>query len=106
MTPFQKIKGELSLPTYLDFYDGTDQKYVVVTTIMQQPLTGDADDEAFITTVDVDLYSKKDPTSDKKAVRKALRKLGFAIAEINHFYEENEEYYHINFRCEIEETEE
>ena len=65
----------------------------------------DDKNETNVHSLQIDLWTKTDPTELKNKIRKALKEAFYDVT-INDFYESDTETYHIAFRCYFYEKEE
>ena len=93
----------LSLPVYADVYEGTADEYIVFNYADERPaLRADDNDELDETVIQVHYFTKSNPLSNKKAIRKALRTAGFTIISTSEFYESDTKFYHVVVEAWIE----
>ena len=95
--------ASLSLPVEPDTYGGTLTDYIVFNYADERPVLR-ADDEDILdeTTVQVHYFTKGNPQTNKKAIRRLLRAAGFTIINTSQFYENDTKYTHIVVEAWIE----
>lgn len=88
--------SSLNLPVTANFYEGTADEYIAFNYADERPaLRADDTDIYDETTVQVHYFTKCNPQTNKKAIRKALRGAGFTILSTSEFYESDTGYVHI-----------
>jgi len=95
--------SSLELPVFPNVYDGTKAEYITFNYSDERPAVR-ADDEDILdeTTIQVHYFTKTNPQSMKKAIRKALRAAGFSIISTQEFYESDTKYYHVVVEAYVE----
>lgn len=71
--------------------------------IEEAVLYGDNEDLEWACYMQVHLYTRNDYSEQRIRIRKALRKAGFMVTDIETMYEKDSKYYHLCFSCNIEE---
>ena len=86
----------LSLPVYANVYTGTATDYITFNYADERPALR-ADDEDILdeTTIQVHYFTKSNPQTNKKTIRRLLRAAGFTIQSTQELYESDTEYYHV-----------
>ena len=88
--------SSLSLPTAPNVYTGTSEEYITFNYADERPALR-ADDEDILdeTTIQVHYFTKNNPQTNKKAIRRLLRAAGFTIQSTQELYESDTGYIHI-----------
>lgn len=93
----------LALPISANKYNGVATDYITFNYSDERPaLRTDDVDENDETTIQVHYYTKSDPQTNKKAIRRLLRAAGFSIINTSEFYEPDTQYNHIVVEAWIE----
>ena len=93
----------LKIPVKADVYRGKAEEYIVFNYADERPaLFADDLDITNETTVQVHLYTKNNPQTLKKKIRRLLRLGGFTILSTNQFYEDDTGYNHVVVTASIE----
>ena len=95
--------SSLNLPTYANVYTGTADEYITFNYADERPVVR-ADDTDILdeTTIQVHYFTRGDPSTNKKAIRRLLRAAGFTIISTSEFYESDTNYFHIVVEAWIE----
>lgn len=97
---------EFNIPIRYRLYSGSETTYI--TFFEMNNFNEDYSDdknETNVHSLQIDLWTKTDPTELKNKIRKALKEAFYDVT-INDFYESDTETYHIAFRCYFYEKEE
>lgn len=95
--------ASLSLPVEPNVYEDKAEEYIVFNYADERPvLYMDDVDELDETTIQVHYFTRGNPQTNKKAIRKALRAAGFTIISTSEFYEDDTKYTHIVVEAWIE----
>lgn len=88
--------SSLSLPVSANVYNGTAEEYVTFNYADERPALR-ADDEDILdeTTIQVHYFTRTDPSTNKKSIRRLLRAAGFTIQSTQELYESDTEYFHV-----------
>jgi len=93
----------LALPVYANFYEGTADEYIVFNYADERPaLRADDNDELDETVIQVHYFTKTNPQSHKRNIRKYMRAAGFTIMSTSEFYESDMKYFHVIIEAWIE----
>jgi len=93
----------LNLPYSPDVYKGTGLEYYSLVYIDERAeVSGDDDDLYDVTAVQVHYFTKGDPHTNKKAIRRLLRAAGFTIVSTDQTEEADTDYKHVIVEAEIE----
>lgn len=91
------------IPIEPNRYKGTATTYIVFNYADERPVVSGNDyDLIDTTTVQVHYFTKGNPQTNKKAIRRLLRAAGFTIINTQEFYETETEYNHVVVECEID----
>src|SRR5665647_1178749 len=96
------IKAALAslAPVYPNHYDGAATDYITFNYSDERPaLRADDTDTDDETTVQVHYFTKSDPQTNKKAIRRLLRAAGFTIISTQELYESDTKFTHIVVEC-------
>lgn len=86
----------LSLPVHANVYNGTADEYITFQYADERPaLRADDTDILDETTIQVHYFTRTDPQTNKKAIRRLLRAAGFTIQSTQELYESDTGYFHI-----------
>ena len=86
----------LNLPVHANVYNGKADEYITFNYADERPvLRADDIDILDETTIQVHYFTKKDPSTNKKEIRRLLREAGFTIQSTSEFYESDTDYFHI-----------
>ena len=95
--------SSLNLPVTANVYDGAADEYIVFNYADERPaLRADDNDELDETVIQVHYFTRTNPLSKKKSIRKALRTVGFTIISTSEFYESDTKFYHVVVEAWIE----
>lgn len=93
----------LSLPTDPNHYEGDATEYITFNYADERPvLSGDDKDLCDETVVQVHYFTKGNPQTNKKAIRRLLRANGFTIIATLEFYESDTKLNHVVVEAVIE----
>lgn len=93
ITALTPILGAAPSP---NVYTGTATEYITFNYADERPaLNADDTDIYDETVVQVHYFTKGNPQTNKKAIRKALRSAGFSIQNTQEFYEADTKYTHV-----------
>jgi hypothetical protein len=86
----------LGLPIEANAYDGTAAEYIVFNYADERP-TVYADDVDILdeTVIQVHYFTRTNPQTNKKAIRRLLRAAGFTIGPTSEFYESDTKFNHV-----------
>ena len=86
----------LSLPTHANVYNGTADEYITFNYADERPVVR-ADDEDILdeTTIQIHYFTRGNPQTNKKAIRRLLRAAGFTIISTSEFYESDTAFTHV-----------
>lgn len=95
--------SSLGLPVTANVYEGTAEEYITFNYADERP-TVRADDTDILdeTEIQVHYFTRGNPQTNKKAIRKALRASGFTILNTSEFYENDTKFTHIVVEAWIE----
>ena len=97
--------SSLSLPVYADVYLGDETDYITFNYADERPaLRADDTDIYDETAIQVHYFTKSNPDTTKKAIRRLLRASGFTIISTSQFYEDDTKYRHVVVEAWIEGT--
>ena len=86
----------LKLPVHANVYNGTADEYITFNYADERPaLRADDTDILDETTIQVHYFTRTDPQTNKKAIRRLLRAAGFTIQSTQEFYESDTGYFHV-----------
>lgn len=88
--------ASLSLPVHANVYNGTADEYITFNYADERPVVR-ADDTDILdeTTIQVHYFTKGNPQTNKKAIRRLLRAAGFTIQSTQELYESDTGYFHV-----------
>lgn len=88
--------SSLAIPVYASVQLDTDTEYIIIDYLDERPyIYADDTDTHEITQIRLNYYTKSDPTTNKKAIRRLLRTAGFTIMSTPpEFYESDTGYHH------------
>lgn len=86
----------LNLPVHANVYNGTASEYITFNYADERPALN-ADDEDILdeTTIQVHYFTRSDPQTNKRAIRRLLRAAGFTIQSTQELYESDTGYTHV-----------
>ena len=88
--------SSLSLPVAANVYTGTAEEYITFNYADERPaLRADDTDILDETTIQVHYFTRSNPQTNKKAIRRLLRAAGFTIQSTQEIYESDTGYFHI-----------
>jgi len=88
--------SSLSLPVAANVYTGTAEEYITFNYADERPaLRADDTDILDETTIQVHYFTRSNPQTNKKAIRRLLRAVGFSIQSTQEIYENDTGYFHI-----------
>jgi hypothetical protein len=88
--------SSLSLSVTPNTYEGTADEYITFNYADERPaLRADDTDLYDETTVQVHYFTRGNPQTNKKAIRRLLRASGFTIISTSEFYESDTKFQHI-----------
>lgn len=92
----------MNMPVEPNVYEGVKENYITFNYADERPALN-ADDEDILdeTIVDIHCFTKSDPQSHKKAIRRYMRTAGFSIMDTQELYEDDTKYTHIVVTCAI-----
>lgn len=97
---------EFNIPIRYRLYSGSETTYITFFEMNNfDEDYSDDKNETNVHSLQIDLWSKTDPTSLKNRIKKALKTVFYNVT-FNDFYESDTETYHIAFRCYFYEKEE
>ena len=95
--------SSLNLPVSANIYEGTADEYITFNYSDERPaLRADDTDIYDETTVQVHYFTRGNPQTNKRAIRRLLRASGFTILSTSEFYESDTKYIHIVVEAWIE----
>lgn len=95
--------SSLNLPVSANVYEGAADEYITFNYADERPaLRADDTDIYDETEIQVHYFTRGNPQTNKKAIRKALRASGFTILSTSEFYETDTKYTHIVVEAVIE----
>ncbi len=88
--------SSLGLPVHANVYNGTADEYITFNYADERPVVR-ADDVDILdeTTIQVHYFTRTDPSTNKKAIRRLLRAAGFTIQSTQELYESDTQYFHV-----------
>jgi hypothetical protein len=93
----------LGLPVSANVYEGTADEYVTFNYADERPaLRADDTDILDVTEIQVHYFTRGNPQTNKKAIRRLLRASGFTILSTSEFYESDTKYTHVVVEAVIE----
>lgn len=88
--------ASLSLPVHANVYNGEAEEYVTFNYADERPaLRADDTDILDETTIQVHYFTRTDPSTNKKTIRRLLRAAGFTIQSTQELYESDTGYFHV-----------
>lgn len=88
--------SSLTLPVHANVYNGTATDYITFNYADERPaLRADDTDLLDETTIQVHYFTRSNPQTNKKAIRRLLRAAGFTIQSTQELYESDTEYFHV-----------
>lgn len=88
--------SSLNIPVVPNVYTGTATEYITFNYADERPTVyADDVDELDETTVQVHYFTKGNPQTNKKAIRRLLRQADFSIQSTQEFYETDTGYTHV-----------
>jgi hypothetical protein len=88
--------SSLKLPTHANVYNGTSDEYITFNYADERPaLRADDTDILDETTIQVHYFTRGNPQTNKKAIRRLLRAAGFTIQSTQELYESDTGYFHV-----------
>lgn len=95
--------SSLNLPVSTNVYEGTANEYITFNYADERPvLRADDTDLYDKTEIQVHYFTKGNPQTNKKAIRRLLRASGFNIISTQEFYESNTKFIHVVVEAWIE----
>lgn len=95
--------SSLNLPVTANVYEGTADEYITFNYADERPaLRADDTDLYDETTVQVHYFTRGNPQTNKKAIRRLLKASGFTIISTSEFYESDTKLQHIVVEAWIE----
>lgn len=86
----------LEIPVSFNVYNGNGDTYITVNYADERPaLYADDVDTHDETTIQVHYFTRADPNTNKKAIRRLLRAAGFMIQSTQELYESDTGFYHV-----------
>lgn len=86
----------LSLPVHANVYNGAADDYITFNYADERPaLYADDVDTHDETTIQVHYFTRADPSTNKKAIRRLLRAAGFMIQSTQEIYESDTGFFHV-----------
>jgi hypothetical protein len=86
----------LNLPVHANVYNGTADEYITFNYADERPaLRADDTDILDETTIQVHYFTRGNPQTNKKTIRRLLRAAGFTIQSTQEFYESDTGYFHV-----------
>lgn len=93
----------LGLPVSVNAYEGTADEYITFNYADERPaLRADDTDILDETEIQVHYFTRGNPQTNKRAIRKALRASGFTILNTSEFYENDTKFNHVVVEAWIE----
>ena len=88
--------SSLSLPVHANAYNGTADEYITFNYADERPVVR-ADDTDILdeTTIQVHYFTRSNPQTNKKAIRRLLRAAGFTIQSTQERHESDTNYTHV-----------
>lgn len=97
--------ASLSLPVHANVYNGAADEYITFNYADERPaLRADDTDILDETTIQVHYFTRTNPQTNKKAIRRLLKTAGFSIQSTSEFYESDTDYFHVVVYAYIEGT--
>ena len=88
--------SSLDLPVVANVYEGTADEYITFNYADERPaLRADDTDILDETEIQVHYFTRGNPQTNKKAIRRLLRASGFTILNTSEFYESDTKFNHI-----------
>ena len=88
--------SSLSIPVAANIYTGTETDYITFNYADERPaLRADDTDILDETTIQVHYFTRGNPQTNKKAIRRLLRAAGFSIQSTRELYESDTGYTHV-----------
>lgn len=88
--------ASLSLPVAANVYNGTAEEYLTFNYADERPaLRADDTDILDETTIQVHYFTRGNPQTNKKAIRRLLRAAGFTIQSTQELYEGDTGFFHV-----------
>ena len=88
--------ASLSLPVAANTYNGAADEYLTFNYADERPaLRADDTDIYDETTIQVHYFTRSNPQTNKKAIRRLLRAAGFTIQSTQEMYESDTGYFHV-----------
>lgn len=88
--------SSLALPVHANVYNGTADEYITFNYADERPaLRADDTDILDETTIQVHYFTRGNPQTNKKAIRRLLRAAGFTIQSTQELYESDTGYFHV-----------
>ena len=88
--------SSLDIPVYANWYEGNKEEYITFNYADERPaLRADDVDLYDETVMQVHYFTKNNPQSNKKTIRRLLREAGFNIINTVDLYETDTKYHHI-----------
>lgn len=86
----------LNLPTHANVYNGAADEYITFNYADERPVVR-ADDIDILdeTTIQVHYFTRNNPQTNKKAIRRLLRVAGFTIQSTQEIYENDTGFFHV-----------
>jgi hypothetical protein len=95
--------SSLGLPVAPDAYTGTATEYIVFNYADERPeMYADDEDRYDATFIQVHYFTKSDPHTTKKAIRRLARAAGFTVTNTQQLYEDDTGYVHVIVECWID----
>jgi len=94
--------SSLALPVEPNVYKGEATDYIVFNYVDERPaLSADDTDVNDATTTRINYFTKSNPQTNKKAIRRLMRVAGFIVSSTQELYEADTGYTHIIVECSI-----
>jgi hypothetical protein len=95
--------SSLNLPVSFGKYEGTAEEYIVFNYADERPvLRADDTDLLDETSIQVHYFTRTNPQTTKKSIRRLLRLAEFTIINTQEFYEDDTKYNHVVVEAQIE----
>ena len=95
--------SSLNIPVSPNVYEGSATEYIVFNYADERPaLNADDTDILDDTTIQVHYFTKGNPQTNKKVIRRLLRASGFSIVSTREFYETDTKYTHVVVEANID----
>lgn len=95
--------ASLNLPVSANVYEGSADEYITFNYADERPvLSADDVDQLDETTIQVHYFTRGNPQTNKKSIRRLLRAAGFTIISTSEFYETDTKFIHIVVEAWIE----